>query len=81
MAISKIGILSLLLFSVVILLGISNMEKVEGKICPQICFDAAAYMMCPSSGTQKLAPTCNCCLAPQGCSLYYADRTLICTST
>ncbi|PHT79171.1 hypothetical protein T459_17223 [Capsicum annuum] len=57
------------------------MERVEGKICPQICFDAAAYMMCPSSGTQKLAPTCNCCLAPQGCSLYYADRTLICTST
>ncbi|EPS62184.1 hypothetical protein M569_12608 [Genlisea aurea] len=52
---------------------------VEGsKACYLICFDAA-YMTCPSTGLQKLAPACNCCLAGSGCKIYAADGSLICS--
>ncbi|KAL6180363.1 hypothetical protein ACLB2K_047027 [Fragaria x ananassa] len=54
----------------------------EAKVCPLICYDAAAYMTCPSSGNEQLSPPCNCCLAPApGCALYRADGTRLCTTT
>lgn len=48
------------------------------KICPNYCTEAAAYMTCPSSGDEHLSPSCNCCLAPTGCTLYKADGTKLC---
>ncbi|BBG96006.1 serine-type endopeptidase inhibitor [Prunus dulcis] len=54
----------------------------EAKVCNKICYGAAAYMTCPSSGSTQLDPVCNCCLAPAlGCTLYESDGTPICTST
>ncbi|KAF3944964.1 hypothetical protein ACB098_01G122400 [Castanea mollissima] len=64
----KIGIMVILLCGA-ILLGSVN----PTNACPQYCLDYA-YMTCPSSGSQKLDPACNCCLA-QGCTLYLADGT------
>ncbi|CAO2836021.1 unnamed protein product [Amaranthus hypochondriacus] len=43
---------------------------VEG--CPLYCLDVA-YMTCPSSGSQQLEGSCNCCMAPQGCTLHLSD--------
>ncbi|CAJ2655363.1 unnamed protein product [Trifolium pratense] len=62
-----------------IILG-GNLKIVDAKICPQICYDSAAYMTCPSSGDEHLNPPCNCCLASTGCTLYRGDGTPICTS-
>ncbi|KAI4332289.1 hypothetical protein L6164_017211 [Bauhinia variegata] len=56
-----------------------NMEAVDAaRVCPLFCYGSAAYMTCPSSGDQHLAPSCNCCLAGKGCAIYTADRTLLC---
>ncbi|CAL5211243.1 unnamed protein product [Lathyrus oleraceus] len=63
-----------------ILLG-GNLKSVDAKVCPLICYDSAAYMICPSDGNQHLTPPCNCCLASPGCKLYQGDGTLICTAT
>ncbi|PON85048.1 Proteinase inhibitor I [Trema orientale] len=48
-------------------------ENVAGKVCPQLCL-GAEYMTCGSSD-ERLNPSCNCCLAPQGCTLYFSDGT------
>ncbi|CAB4267501.1 unnamed protein product [Prunus armeniaca] len=61
-----------------ILLGINPSTA---KICPQYCTDQAGYMTCPSSGNTQLLPSCNCCLAPAGCTIYRADGTSVCTGT
>ncbi|KAJ7982693.1 Proteinase inhibitor type-2 [Quillaja saponaria] len=80
MASNKVGRLTFLLFVCgAILLG-ANIENVNAKVCPLICFDYAGYMTCPSSGNEHLSPSCNCCLAPTGCTLWNADGTPICTS-
>ncbi|KAK4284962.1 hypothetical protein QN277_001722 [Acacia crassicarpa] len=56
-----------------------NVKMVSGKLCPQICYDAG-YMTCPCSGNQHLSPSCNCCMAPTGCTIYNANGTPICTA-
>lgn len=61
-----------------IILG-SNLKSVDGSMCRKKCFADAAYMTCPSSGAQHLRPSCNCCLAPNGCTIYKKDGTPICT--
>ncbi|KAI4320198.1 hypothetical protein MLD38_033704 [Melastoma candidum] len=60
------GILLLLVCSVMIL-G----ENSIAKACPQDCLDVS-YMTCPPSGDQQ-RPSCNCCVAPKGCTLYLSD--------
>ncbi|KAG8633421.1 hypothetical protein MANES_18G103800v8 [Manihot esculenta] len=40
--------------------------------CPLYCLDVD-YMTCPSSGEEKLSPSCNCCLAPKNCTLHLSD--------
>ncbi|KAJ1392786.1 Proteinase inhibitor I20 [Sesbania bispinosa] len=78
MAFNKVAIILLVFYGAILLGG--NLEIVDAKFCPQICYDAA-YMTCPSSGDQHLTPTCNCCLAPHGCTIYNADGTPICTAS
>ncbi|CAB4267500.1 hypothetical protein PRUPE_1G552600 [Prunus persica] len=76
----NIGAMVLLLVCGSILLLAIN--PTEAKVCNKICYGAAAYMTCPSSGSTQLDPVCNCCLAPAlGCTLYESDGTPICTST
>ncbi|GFP81398.1 proteinase inhibitor psi-1.2 [Phtheirospermum japonicum] len=50
--------------------------------CPQYCVEIeGVYMICSSSGSQKLNPTCvNCCLTPPDCKLYRGDGTLLCAA-
>ncbi|XP_062165216.1 proteinase inhibitor PSI-1.2-like [Alnus glutinosa] len=81
MAGNKLGVLHLLLLCGAILLSV-NPETARAKLCPQICTADIAYMTCPSSGNEHLTPpACNCCFAGEGCTLYYADGTAICTGT
>ncbi|KAK4741048.1 hypothetical protein SAY87_024636 [Trapa incisa] len=44
--------------------------------CLQYCLDVD-YMTCPSTGEEQLSPRCNCCMAPQGCTLHLSDGTSI----
>ncbi|CAL8997822.1 unnamed protein product [Prunus brigantina] len=74
----NIGPMVLLLVFGSILLGINPSTA---KICPQYCTGQAGYMTCPSSGNTQLSPSCNCCLAPAGCTIYRADGTSVCTGT
>lgn len=63
------------------MLGIGNVKEVDAKICPQICYDNLDYMTCPSTGHQKLAPSCSCCMAPaKGCILYFTNdnKPIVC---
>nr|XP_004516042.1 proteinase inhibitor PSI-1.2 [Cicer arietinum] len=76
----KVGAILLVLVFGAILLG-GNLNFVDAKVCPLICYDSAGYMTCPSSGDQHLSPPCNCCLASTGCKIYKADGTLICTAS
>lgn len=56
----------------VLMAGAENMNA--RKICPQICYDDLEYMTCPSTGYQKLTPSCSCCMAPSpGCTLYFTN--------
>ncbi|EYU22804.1 hypothetical protein MIMGU_mgv1a025135mg, partial [Erythranthe guttata] len=60
----------------------SNAQYASAKVCPLYCIiNQGIYMTCPSSGSQKLEPVCNCCLAKTGCKLYRDNGTLICTAT
>ncbi|KAG8633423.1 hypothetical protein MANES_18G104000v8 [Manihot esculenta] len=45
-------------------------------VCPLYCLDVD-YMTCPSSGEEKLSPSCNCCLAPKNCTLHLSDGSSI----
>ncbi|XP_022852264.1 proteinase inhibitor PSI-1.2-like [Olea europaea var. sylvestris] len=82
MANSKVGIFTLLLICGLFFLGSNvNYAEAETKICTKECLNVG-YMICPSSGPQKLHPSCtNCCRAQKGCKLYRSDGTLICTGT
>ncbi|XP_062164603.1 proteinase inhibitor PSI-1.2-like [Alnus glutinosa] len=80
MACNKVGVLHVFLLCGAILLSV-NPETMFAKACPQFCYSDVAYMTCPSSGSEHLAPACNCCLAGEGCTLYSADGTSICTAT
>ncbi|XP_021767003.1 proteinase inhibitor PSI-1.2-like [Chenopodium quinoa] len=77
----------LLVFGLILMLGVGNLKKVDAqsddddKICPQFCYDNLDYMTCPSTGDQKLTPSCNCCLAPtDGCILHFnnGDAPIVC---
>ncbi|KAG5601429.1 hypothetical protein H5410_032799 [Solanum commersonii] len=82
MAFCKVGILSLLLLSGIFLLGIEVEYGNAQKMCIQVCDSEVAYMTCPSSGDEKITEECvNCCTANEGCKLYRADGSLICTGT
>ncbi|KAI3464349.1 hypothetical protein Pfo_021012 [Paulownia fortunei] len=70
---------ALLVFAMLVL-G-CNLQYASAKVCPLYCIGEGVYMTCPSSGSQKLEPACNCCLAPSGCKLYRDDGTLMCTAT
>lgn len=53
----------------------SDLQDTKAAIaCPLYCLDVD-YMTCPSSGDEKLTPSCNCCLAPKGCTLHLTDGT------
>ncbi|KAK9758167.1 hypothetical protein RND81_01G212100 [Saponaria officinalis] len=69
---TKVSVI-LLIFVVILTLRGSHVKEVNAKICPQICFDAYAYMTCPTSGNERLNPPCNCCMAPFGCTIYYSN--------
>nr|XP_009768792.1 PREDICTED: proteinase inhibitor PSI-1.2-like [Nicotiana sylvestris] len=57
----------------------SKVENANAKACLQKCNNEVEYMTCPSSGDEKIMPTCtNCCLAEVGCKLFRADGSLIC---
>lgn len=56
----------------------SSNKVIAGKVCPLYCIEGA-YMTCPSSGNEQLSPSCNCCLAPNGCVIYNSDGTPICS--
>ncbi|MED6106847.1 hypothetical protein PIB30_008233 [Stylosanthes scabra] len=78
MGFNKVGVM----FLVIVICGAIILEggvrRVEG--CQQVCYEAA-YMTCPSSsGEEHLSPSCNCCLAPRGCTLYNSDGSPICTA-
>lgn len=52
------------------------------KMCLQVCDNEVTYMTCPSSGDEKISDVCvNCCTAGEGCKLFRADGSLICTGT
>ncbi|KAG5224631.1 proteinase inhibitor [Salix suchowensis] len=59
----------------VVLLGAIGGESIA-KACPLYCLDVD-YMTCKSSGDKKLDSACNCCLAPQNCTLHLADGRLV----
>ncbi|OIT33418.1 PREDICTED: proteinase inhibitor PSI-1.2-like [Nicotiana attenuata] len=84
MATSEVGILTPL-FLCVLLLGSTDVEYAEGKICrPKYCDPRVSYMSCPPSGA---APkeffqfvTCyNCCELEPGCKLFDAAGSVLCT--
>ncbi|XP_011003988.1 PREDICTED: proteinase inhibitor type-2 CEVI57 isoform X2 [Populus euphratica] len=62
---------------VLVLLGAGGGNLIA-KACPLYCLDVD-YMTCESSGDKKLNSACNCCLAPENCTLHLADgRTVQC---
>ncbi|GLU06735.1 hypothetical protein SLE2022_237350 [Rubroshorea leprosula] len=63
-----------ILLLLILYAAICTPENAQAKLCPSICLDAQ-YMTCESSGEEKLKPVCSCCLAPQNCTLYFADGT------
>ncbi|XP_024026650.1 uncharacterized protein LOC21408157 isoform X1 [Morus notabilis] len=66
--------LLLLLVIATAFVGLQSANYVKAqKICPQYCLDVE-YMTCGSS-CERLEPKCNCCLAPEGCTLHLADGT------
>nr|CAB3476683.1 unnamed protein product [Digitaria exilis] len=68
---------ALLLIGVMLLAG-QGREGMEGiavaAACPDYCLEVD-YMTCPSSGAEQLPASCNCCLAPKGCTLHLSDGT------
>nr|ACG27908.1 type II proteinase inhibitor family protein [Zea mays] len=73
MAASKFYVAScaLLLIGVVLL----GQQGIVGAVaCPQFCLDVD-YVTCPSSGSEKLPASCNCCMTPKGCTLHLSDGT------
>ncbi|CAN4110478.1 unnamed protein product [Withania somnifera] len=75
----RIGVLALLLFSGIILLGISKEGYVDAKRCTRECDPEVAYMTCPSSGDEKISPVCvNCCSADVDCKLFREDNSVKC---
>ncbi|KAI8014185.1 hypothetical protein LOK49_LG05G02089 [Camellia lanceoleosa] len=63
--------------SVLVLLLVCGMFLLEyntAEACPLYCLEAD-YMICESSGSQRLSPACNCCLAGKGCTIYFNDGT------
>lgn len=74
MAASKFYVAScaLLLIGVVLL----GQQGIDGAVaaCPQFCLDVD-YVTCPSSGSEKLPASCNCCMTPKGCTLHLSDGT------
>ncbi|XP_019426255.1 PREDICTED: proteinase inhibitor PSI-1.2-like [Lupinus angustifolius] len=79
MGFNKVGFILLVIVYGGMIMG-GDMKIVEGKICPQICYEAA-YMTCPSTGDEHLSPACSCCIASTGCTLYNSDGTPICTAS
>lgn len=56
----------------VVLMG---QQGIVGAVaCPQFCLDVD-YVTCPSSGSEKLPASCNCCMTPKGCTLHLSDGT------
>ncbi|KAH0434835.1 proteinase inhibitor PSI-1.2 [Dendrobium catenatum] len=71
MGLPKPSLALMLLLCGMILL--SDLQEIKGAVaCPQYCLDVD-YMTCASSGDEKLAARCNCCLAPKGCTLHLVD--------
>ncbi|CAJ2655364.1 unnamed protein product [Trifolium pratense] len=76
----KIEIILLIFVCGTIILGGNDLKIVDGKVCQFICDSSAAYMTCPSSGDQHVPPSCNCCFASTGCTIYRANGIPICTA-
>ncbi|KAF8025554.1 hypothetical protein BT93_F2405 [Corymbia citriodora subsp. variegata] len=53
-----------------------GMMLMSADACPLYCLDVD-YMTCPSTGDEHLSPQCNCCLAPEGCTLHLTDGTSV----
>ncbi|XP_006650546.1 proteinase inhibitor PSI-1.2 [Oryza brachyantha] len=71
--------MALLLCGLVLIGSLQSTEaQGGGKICPQFCYDGIEYMTCPSTGSQRLKPVCNCCLADEnGCAIYLNNGQVV----
>ncbi|KAG5224632.1 proteinase inhibitor [Salix suchowensis] len=65
---------------VLLLLGVVLLGAIGGdlivKACPQVCWNTD-YMTCKSSGDKKLDSACNCCSAPESCTLHFANGSMV----
>ncbi|PIN00800.1 hypothetical protein CDL12_26698 [Handroanthus impetiginosus] len=64
---SRLQFLTILIYGI-LLVGINIVSSV--KACPLYCLDVVS-MTC--NGTEVNFTSCNCCLAPKGCTLHLAD--------
>ncbi|KAH7677471.1 Proteinase inhibitor I20 protein [Dioscorea alata] len=76
MADFKLSVALFLLLSGMVLFGDIQCRTLQ-KICPLYCLEDVKYMTCESSGNEKLDPVCNCCFAPQNCTLHLTNGNQI----
>ncbi|KAM0953925.1 putative proteinase inhibitor I20 [Dioscorea sansibarensis] len=77
MANLKLSMALFLLLSGMMLFGDIQCRIIPHKVCPFYCLVGVEYMTCESSGNEKLDPTCNCCLAPENCTLHLRNGNQI----